>query len=301
MSYGQKITELRKKSQMTQVELGEKLNVTSQAVSKWENDLSEPDLDTINRICELFNISANEFFGTTQKADTENISESKTDTAAIEGKPAETPVEPQKSIVAHCERCNKPLHEGEYKVLRHKESKSEGDTQVYETIQEILCNSCAEKRLKEEADEKKRKKLLAEQEERKEMNRGFIWGTVGAVVALIVALVLTFDKTAETGAVVCAYVAIYGMFAMISQIIWDNSVNDCFFFFLKSFRMPGVIFEFSIDGFIWAICVKIFLSILSIILSILLFIVGVIVTMAYSMVAFPFGLKHKIDDIKEAA
>lgn len=34
MNYGQKIAELRKKADMTQAELGESLNVTSQAVSK---------------------------------------------------------------------------------------------------------------------------------------------------------------------------------------------------------------------------------------------------------------------------
>lgn len=61
MNYGQKIAELRKKADMTQAELGESLNVTSQAVSKWENGLSEPDLGTINknlravqRICKRF-------------------------------------------------------------------------------------------------------------------------------------------------------------------------------------------------------------------------------------------------------
>ena len=59
MNYGQKIAELRKKAQMTQAELGEKLNVTSQAVSKRENGLSEPDLNTINKICSLYGIAAN--------------------------------------------------------------------------------------------------------------------------------------------------------------------------------------------------------------------------------------------------
>ncbi|WP_273399142.1 helix-turn-helix domain-containing protein, partial [Traorella massiliensis] len=41
---GTKIAEYRKLKKMTQEELASKLNVSSQAVSKWENDLSIPDL-----------------------------------------------------------------------------------------------------------------------------------------------------------------------------------------------------------------------------------------------------------------
>ena len=45
---GQNISVFRKKAGMTQEELSEIMNVTSQAVSKWENDLSYPDLETVN-------------------------------------------------------------------------------------------------------------------------------------------------------------------------------------------------------------------------------------------------------------
>lgn len=41
MNYGQTIVNLRKTANTTQAELGEKLNVTSQAVSKWENGISD--------------------------------------------------------------------------------------------------------------------------------------------------------------------------------------------------------------------------------------------------------------------
>lgn len=47
MTYGQKIAQLRKISNMTQAKLGELLNVSAQAVSKWEHDIAEPDLATI--------------------------------------------------------------------------------------------------------------------------------------------------------------------------------------------------------------------------------------------------------------
>ena len=48
--FGKFIKELRKKSNMTQKELGEKLNVTDKAVSKWERGLSFPDITIINSL-----------------------------------------------------------------------------------------------------------------------------------------------------------------------------------------------------------------------------------------------------------
>lgn len=50
---GQNISIFRKKAGMTQEELSEKMNVTSQAVSKWENDLSYPDLECMNRLSRI--------------------------------------------------------------------------------------------------------------------------------------------------------------------------------------------------------------------------------------------------------
>ena len=54
---GQKISELRKKQKMTQDELAEKMNVSAQAVSKWENDLSIPDITVLIELSEFFGVS----------------------------------------------------------------------------------------------------------------------------------------------------------------------------------------------------------------------------------------------------
>ena len=45
---------------MTQEELAEKLGVTRQAVSKWEQDLSYPETEKIVELCKLFSLSADE-------------------------------------------------------------------------------------------------------------------------------------------------------------------------------------------------------------------------------------------------
>ena len=44
---GMMITSLRKEQGMTQLELAEKMGVTDKAVSKWERDLSCPDVNSL--------------------------------------------------------------------------------------------------------------------------------------------------------------------------------------------------------------------------------------------------------------
>ena len=57
---GNYIAELRKKNGMTQAELAEKLGITDKAVSKWERDLSCPDIALLPRIAEIFGLSVDE-------------------------------------------------------------------------------------------------------------------------------------------------------------------------------------------------------------------------------------------------
>lgn len=54
---GNKISELRKLKQMTQEDLASQLNVSSQAVSKWENDLSIPDITVLIELADFFQVS----------------------------------------------------------------------------------------------------------------------------------------------------------------------------------------------------------------------------------------------------
>lgn len=54
-SLGKIIAELRKENNMTQMDLAEKMCVTDKAVSKWERDISCPDIKTIAKLAEIFN------------------------------------------------------------------------------------------------------------------------------------------------------------------------------------------------------------------------------------------------------
>ncbi len=53
MSVGERIMELRKKAEMSQGELADAMEVTRQAVSKWENDLTSPDTLRLIKLAEV--------------------------------------------------------------------------------------------------------------------------------------------------------------------------------------------------------------------------------------------------------
>lgn len=60
---GAKIAELRREHNMKQDELAEMLGVTPQAVSKWENGASMPDISLLPKIAQIFGVTIDELFG----------------------------------------------------------------------------------------------------------------------------------------------------------------------------------------------------------------------------------------------
>ena len=72
-SLGNKIAYYRRLNAMTQEELGNLLNVSAQAVSKWEQLLTSPDIMLLPEIAKVFDISIDELFG--RKIQTEPVFE----------------------------------------------------------------------------------------------------------------------------------------------------------------------------------------------------------------------------------
>ena len=64
-SIGKNIRKLRKERNLTQEELAELLNITSQAVSKWENETGMPDISQIIPLASIFGVSIDTLFGKT--------------------------------------------------------------------------------------------------------------------------------------------------------------------------------------------------------------------------------------------
>ena len=59
-SFGNMIAALRKAKGWTQLELAEKMGITDKAVSKWERDLSYPDIGSLPRLAEILGVSVEE-------------------------------------------------------------------------------------------------------------------------------------------------------------------------------------------------------------------------------------------------
>ena len=66
---GTMIAELRKQHGMTQLELAEKMGVTDKAVSKWERDLSCPDINSIPNLAEILDVSVKELMQVEKEAE----------------------------------------------------------------------------------------------------------------------------------------------------------------------------------------------------------------------------------------
>ena len=57
MSLGNKLAEARKRQNLTQEQLAERLGVTRQAVSRWESDAAYPETDKIIRMAQILGVS----------------------------------------------------------------------------------------------------------------------------------------------------------------------------------------------------------------------------------------------------
>lgn len=74
-SMGEMISALRKEKKMTQSDLSEKMNVTDKAVSKWERDLSCPDINSIPKLAEVLDVSVEELLSAQSKKESHKVDE----------------------------------------------------------------------------------------------------------------------------------------------------------------------------------------------------------------------------------
>ena len=68
---GRFIADCRKKANLTQMELSEKLGITDKAVSKWERGIAMPDSSIMLELCDILGINVNELLSG-EKIDMEN-------------------------------------------------------------------------------------------------------------------------------------------------------------------------------------------------------------------------------------
>ena len=254
--YGGAIQTLRKNKNMTQAELGEKLNVSSQAVSKWENGLSQPDLETLQKLTSIFEISIDEF---AKMSDGNAVVKS-------ENSPKKEIEEPEEKLLGVCTVCGRGIY---------------NEATIGAKSPKLVCLNChleAKRLEKQKKDEEIRRKIAAEKASRVYFRKCLI------IPAIIIVLLLgiTIPIMVSKGVKDAYYYVIVSISAVllwmaIPQALWDyGPVMWCFdVFFIKTFTMPGIIFSLDIDGIVWAIAVKIALAVLSVTLTILCSLFGI--------------------------
>lgn len=75
LKIGDKIKSLRKAQDITQEKLAAYLNISYQAVSKWENGTALPDITFVPQIANFFGVSADELLGMKETQETEELKE----------------------------------------------------------------------------------------------------------------------------------------------------------------------------------------------------------------------------------
>ena len=74
-TFGQRFARLRKEKGFTQEDIAFKVNISAQAVSKWENDISLPDISILGDLSDLLDVTIDELLGKVNKKDVTIIPE----------------------------------------------------------------------------------------------------------------------------------------------------------------------------------------------------------------------------------
>ena len=273
---GSKIASLRKARGLTQADIGTMLNISYQAVSKWERDESCPDFDTLSKLAQFFGVPIS-FFEKSGEAAVETAA------TAVAAPVASAEIE-EKKMLGVCRSCGKVVYEGEAAL----------------TSPELICKPCHTRRINKEKAEQKAKieaaKRAEEQkkkaiEEQKQMrraqiardrNRGLIWGGIVSVLCLAIGVWLFGWEVAWKGLLFDVFV-----FSFVAQMFWNGAVFNLATFGGKVIGTPGVIFEFSLDGFIFLIAMKLLFALLRLVVyvaSLLFFVVLALIISPFTFV-----------------
>ena len=281
-SIGAKILAMRKSKGLTQGDVGTYLNISYQAVSKWERDESCPDFDTLSKLAQLFGVPISFF---------------------EKGGAAEEPKQPEKleikkesapkKMLGVCKDCGKVVYEGE-----------EGLTNP-----ELVCKVCVARRKRREEEQlaqaRREQEKLCQQEAAIEQaykneiakgrNRGITWGIVIGAIAFIIGVVISWGGTfAEVllGILITLAAAVIFIFPFVTQLFWDGAVSDCVCAGMVVIGEPGVIFTCDLDGIAFLIGMKILFGILRFLVGLVCLLACSLAGMLISPFTFFFALKR---------
>ncbi len=292
MDCGEKIAKLRKEKHMTQAELGTKLNVTYQAVSKWERGESYPDFETMVRIAEIFRVNV-EYFSYNGEVAVAQKQQTKS-----------------KAMVGVCSMCGKVLRKGEVAeedpallcadcVVRRDRMQAQEEYEKQARLRQAEAER--QRKLREEENARNMKRAEAREELRKRRTWGFVVGGLLAAAILIIGIICTVSSdVASQGAVIGGTIALTLLsFTLVTQIFWGGAVRNVASTGGKVIGTPGIIFSFDLDGFIFLIAMKILFAVLRFIVWFVTMAFFVLVATVISPFTFIPCLVRVVRDIRD--
>lgn len=274
MQFGEKLKELRSTNGMTQKDLAEKINISPQAVSRWEKNEVEPSLETLRRLAEIFDVSMDDLFGKEKKQETD---------------PPAQPLQNPKVVLAICEGCNTPIYEKE-EVFRSVDKNGQ---------KTVLCRACHRRQTQKKLEEKRNKAVAELQAEETKRKRGYLFGgLIGGAILFIGVIAAICEKDPKPLAVwsIIGVLSFMGFFCVFAG---DSIIGDMGEHVMTwSFHAPGILFEWSEDGIIDFILLKIVFWLIGVVVGICTFFLGIAVVLVCSPFAFPYDVYAVNRDIR---
>ena len=268
---GDKIAEFRKLNNMTQSDLGEALNISPQAVSKWERNLSQPDFDTINKMATLFKVPISKF----SENDDENFEQD--------------------------------VKEGDKKIACSKCGKFFEEQDIFSSEPEPICVKCNNELIKEKEDIDNlinKNNIKAKKQSKNLFKSSFIWA---GLITIAVDLVIIFSLIGEfTFGEIFGFVSINTIltYCFSNQMFYDNFLRDFIDWFkYRSFGLPGIIFGLDFGGILLFLLWKVIAPVIVFMFSICVFLFGCLLgyiispfTFANSIIKYKKDLKLKLKE-----
>ena len=236
-SLGENIAALRLENGLTQVQLGEKLCVSAQAVSKWERNLSQPDIVTMRKMAALFGVTIESMLDE-DDAQYEEEYEDEEGEAYDEEEEYEEEEESEPTYV--CTSCGKMCLESE---IQYKDGKA-------------LCAACLERALEQERRKRKaeQEKKRAEQAKKEEEYRRqqqyrraaarklhkslILAGVVTGIWLILYIITCTTIESGVASGIVFGIISLYAVFASVFELSLPQSKLRCFI--QSCFRIGGI-------------------------------------------------------------
>lgn len=277
MTIGEKIKELRSENNWTQKDLAEKLFITPQALSRWENGTAEPPISSINKLAQIFGASTDELFGIEHHE---------------EEKPEQVLSVKALLPIATCCKCGRNLYETD-KIENITFSYKERHGRAFHTehVTKKCCHECYERHMAE-TKAAALQKLEFDKKRGRKFRIGHYFGA--AAFGILLALFIYFEREPigipdpKTYIPVTIVAAILGYALMGCFILGNTFVTEHAFKWVKfGFKLPfGIIFGDLFDMIIF----KIVMLILGFLWGILTFIFSVIVWGTIGMFTYPYAL-----------